>query len=242
MRRDGGTDMKLQNCIALITGGGSGIGLETARLLKKQGAQVAVCGRRRDVIEAAAKDVGALPLTGDVGREEDAARMVEAVASELGGYNTLINNAGWGRFGMLLDLDVSEMRAILDTNVFGAMLMARESARHFVKAGRGGNIVNVSSTAGSKGFPGGTAYVASKFALGGMTECWRAELRKHDIRVMQVNPSEVQTEFASAAGRQQKLSERKLRSEDIAHAIASILAMHDRGFTTELTVFATNPD
>jgi 3-oxoacyl-[acyl-carrier protein] reductase len=168
--------------------------------------------------------------------------MVEAVVRELGGYNTLINNAGWGRFGTLLELELSQMRAVLDTNVVGAMLMARESARHFVKAGRGGNIVNVSSTAGGRGFAGGTAYVASKFALRGMTECWRAELRKHDIRVMQVNPSEVQTEFASAAGRQQKLSERKLRSEDIAHAIVSMLAMHDRGFTTELTVFATNPD
>lgn len=234
--------MKMQDCVALVTGGSSGIGLETARRLKGQGARVAVCGRRPDAVAAAAKDVGALALTGDVGREEDAVRMVETVVRELGGYNTLINNAGWGRFGALLDLDAADMRAIFDTNVFGAMLMARESARHFVKAGRGGNIVNVSSTAGSRGFAGGTAYVASKFALGGMTECWRAELRKHDIRVMQVNPSEVQTGFASAGGRQQRLSERKLRSEDIAHAIVSMLAMHDRGFTTELTVFATNPD
>jgi 3-oxoacyl-[acyl-carrier protein] reductase len=75
-----------------------------------------------------------------------------------------------------------------------------------------------------------------------MTECWRAELRRHDIRVMQVNPSEVQTDFGTAGGRTRKPSERKLRGEDIAHAIVSMLAMHDRGFTTQLTVFATNPD
>lgn len=234
--------MKLEECIALVTGGSSGIGLETARLLKSRGANVAICGRRKAAVEAAAKDVGALPLTGDVGLEKDAVRMVETVVHELGGYNTLINNAGWGRFGMLLDLERDHMQAVFDTNVFGAMLMARESAKHFVRAGAGGHIVNVSSTAGSRGFPGGTAYVASKFALGGMTECWRAELRKHDIRVMQINPSEVQTGFASSAGRKQRLSERKLRSEDIAHAIAGMLTMHDRGFTTELTVFATNPD
>ena len=94
----------------------------------------------------------------------------------------------------------------------------------------------------SRGFPGGTAYVASKFALGGMTECWRAELRKHEVRVMQINPSEVLTDFSSAAGYDQKRSEKKLRSREIAHAILGMLSMDDRGFTTELTVFATNPD
>ena len=144
-------------------------------------------------------------------------------------------------FDALTDLDPAEFRAIMDTNVFGAMLMAQASARHFVGKNTG-NIINVSSTAGSKGFAGGTAYVASKFALGGMTECWRQELRKNNIRVMQINPSEVITDFASTAGYDQRQSDRKLRGEDIAHAILAMLSMHDRGFTTELTVFATNPD
>ena len=85
---------------------------------------------------------------------------------------------------------------------------------------------------------GGTAYVASKFALSGMTECWRAELRKHDIRVMQINPSEVQTDFF----RGRPHSERKLRAAEIAHAALSMLEMDDRGFITELSVWATNPD
>lgn len=233
--------MKLSDCIALVTGGSAGIGLETARALRQAGARVAICGRDEARVRRAGEDVRALPLAGDVGRPEDALRMVDAVIREFGDYNTLINNAGWGRFSPLLDLSPDEMRAIFDTNVFGAMLMAQASARHFV-AKRRGNIVNVSSTAGSRGFAGGTAYVASKFALGGMTECWRAELRKHEIRVMQINPSEVLTEFASSQGRTQKGSEKKLRAAEIAHAILGMLAMDDRGFTTELTVFATNPD
>jgi 3-oxoacyl-[acyl-carrier protein] reductase len=233
--------MNVKDSIALVTGGGTGIGLETARLLTQRGAKVAICGRRGDVLERAAKEVDAVPIVGDVGNEADAKRIVATVVREFGDYHTLINNAGWGRFSTLLDLELEQFRAVMDTNVFGAMLMARESARHFVKRSRG-NIVNVSSTAGSRGFAGGTAYVASKFALGGMTECWRAELRKHDIRVMQINPSEVLTDFSSTAGGAQKQSERKLRGVEIAHAIAAMLAMDDRGFTTELTVFATNPD
>jgi 3-oxoacyl-[acyl-carrier protein] reductase len=233
--------MNLKEAIALVTGGSSGIGLETARLLKEQGARVAVNGRRADVVAAAAKEIDALPVVGDVGDETDAKRIVEEVVREFGDYNVLINNAGWGQFSKLLDLDIAEFHAVMDTNVFGAMLMARESARHFVTKGTG-HIVNVSSTAGSRGFAGGTAYVASKFALGGMTQCWRAELRKHDIRVMQINPSEVQTNFAAAGGRQQAKSSRKLRGREIAHAIAGMLSMDDRGFTTELTVFATNPE
>ena len=74
-----------------------------------------------------------------------------------------------------------------------------------------------------------------------MTECWRAELRKHNVRVMQINPSEVITPFANAAGFEQTDHPSKLRSEDIAGMVKAVLEMHDRGFTTELTVFATNP-
>jgi 3-oxoacyl-[acyl-carrier protein] reductase len=74
-----------------------------------------------------------------------------------------------------------------------------------------------------------------------MTECWRAELRKYNIRVMLVNPSEVITSFGAAAGFEQKVNDSKLLPEDIAHAVRMVLEMEDRGFTTELTVFATNP-
>src|SRR4029079_1683042 len=122
------------------------------------------------------------------------------------------------------------MQRVFATNVFGAMVVARESARHFVKKNYG-NIVNVASSAALRGFAGGTAYVASKFALSGMTECWRAELRKSNVRVMQINPSEVQTECL----RGRPHSERKLRALEIAHAVLSMLTMDDRGFVTEMS-------
>jgi 3-oxoacyl-[acyl-carrier protein] reductase len=174
--------------------------------------------------------------------EADARRMVSATVAELGGYNVLINNAGFGRFAPLLETTVDDMRAVWETNVLGATLVARESARHFVAHG-GGNIVNVASTAGSRGYAGGSAYSSSKFALSGLTECWRAELRKHDVRVMQINPSEVLTNFSVNAGRvaQRGRNPTKLQASDIAHTVASMLELDDRGFVTDATVWATNP-
>lgn len=151
-----------------------------------------------------------------------------------------MNNAGFGVFKNLVDFDRASFDAVFATNVTGAMLMGREAARLFIKRQRG-NIVNIASTAALRGAPNGSAYYASKFALRGMTECWRAELRRYNIRVFLVNPSEVLTDFAATAGRPRKQNATKLHAEDIAHAVKAILEMDDRGFTPELSVFATNP-
>lgn len=234
--------MNLETAKALVTGGSSGIGFETARQLQARGAQVAICGRDEKKLRRAAEEIGAVAIHGDVSVEEDAVRIVQEVVRVFGDYDVLINNAGFGHFAPLLETRLEDMQRVYATNVFGAMLVARESARHFVTRNRG-NIVNIASTAAQRGFAGGTAYSSSKFALSGLTECWRAELRKHNIRVMQVNPSEVQTEFVTASGRPARnFNERKLQAIDIAHAILAILEMHDRGFSTEVTVWATNPE
>jgi 3-oxoacyl-[acyl-carrier protein] reductase len=137
-------------------------------------------------------------------------------------------------------MDRASFESVLQTNVTGAMLMAREAARHFIPRKRG-NIVNIGSTASLRGAPNGTAYYASKAALRIMTECWRAELRQHNIRVILINPSEVLTNFGNLIGNPQQPNPTKLHPEDIAHMVRSTLQMDDRGFTTELTVFATNP-
>src|SRR5260221_483146 len=192
--------MRIENVNALVTGGSSGIGLETARQLKAKGANVVICGRDPARIEEAAGEIGAFGIAADVSVEADVVRLVQTVIERFGRYNTLINNAGFGIFAPLVDMELTAMQRVFATNVFGATLVARESARHFV-AQQYGNIVNVSSSAGKRGYAGGTAYAASKFALSGLTECWRAELRRSNVRFMQINPSEVQTEFRGLSRR-----------------------------------------
>ncbi|HUA18100.1 MAG TPA: SDR family oxidoreductase [Bryobacteraceae bacterium] len=232
--------MNLNNSVALITGGSAGIGRAIAKTLAESGARVAITGRDKKRLEDTAHALGVFPIQADVSKEADVLRTYREVLGKFDALDILVNNAGIGFFKNLVDFDLASFEATFATNVTGAMLMAREAAKHFIQRKRG-NIINISSTAGLRGAPNGTAYYASKFALRGMTECWRGELRKYNVRVMLVNPSEVITDFFQTAGLSQKVNDTKLRGEEIAHAVKAILEMDDRGFTPELSVFATNP-
>ncbi|MDY7093028.1 MAG: SDR family oxidoreductase [Acidobacteriota bacterium] len=232
--------MEFQAAKALITGGSEGIGKAIAAAFKNEGADVVITGRRGDVLEAAAEEIGVGWSVGDVGKEDDAVRTVREFVDQHGRLDILVNNAGFGVFAPLVEMELSDLEAVYRTNVFGAFLMAREAAKVFVRQ-ESGNLINISSTSGLKGGRGSTAYSSSKFALRGMTECWRDELRRHNVRVMLVNPSEVLTDFGSKAGYQQEASPKKLRPQEIADAIVGALKVDDRGFIPEFSVFATNP-
>ncbi|MGH7635578.1 MAG: SDR family oxidoreductase, partial [Gemmatimonadaceae bacterium] len=227
--------MDLSTARVLVTGGSSGIGYATAKRLAAAGARVAICGRNAAALRTAAKEVGATPIEADVSREADVARLVATVIRELDGYDTLINNAGLGRFARLIDMTTADFHSVWETNVLGAMLVARDSARHFVQQRRG-NIVNVASTSGQRGGANGTAYASSKFALAGLTDVWRTELRQYDVRVMQINPSEVLTAFRANSGRPRPAeNQSKLHADDIAAVIADMLALSDRTLVKDVT-------
>ncbi len=232
--------MRLEDVKALVTGGSSGIGYEVARVLAAAGAKVAISGRNEARLREAAAATGATAVPGDVSVEADCVRMVRRTIDAFGDYNVLVNNAGIGTFAPLLETTAADMRRVWETNVLGATLMARESARHFVARKRG-NIINIGSTSGLRAGPGSSAYASTKFALRALTESWRAELRAHDVRVMLLNPSEVVTEFAQRAGHAQQDNPSKLRPAEIADAVVAMLAMDDRGLIPELSVWATNP-
>ncbi len=233
--------MDLKNAKVLVTGGSLGIGYEAAKMLIEKGAKVTISGRNKEQLEKAAKELGAIPIRGDVGNEQDVIRMVNTTIEKLGGFNVLINNAAYGYFSPLADIDTKKFTEQLSVNITGAMMCGRESAKHFINESYG-NIINIASSAGKGGFANGTPYCATKFALRGMTECWRAELRKHNIRVMLVNPSEVQTNFGiNAGGKARDFNPTKLEGKEIAHLMTSMLEMDDKGFIPEAGVWATNP-
>jgi 3-oxoacyl-[acyl-carrier protein] reductase len=230
----------LQGKKYLVTGGSAGIGKATAELLIAHGAKVAITGRDAAKLQAAADGMGAYGLVLDMANYDALEPGVAKVVEALGGLDGVINNAGIGSFGPLESLTAADFEKIFSVNVFGLALLTKATLPHLKK--QGGDIVNIASTAGTKGFAQGSVYAASKFALRAMTQCWQAELRPHDIRVFGINPSEVTTAFGSAEREERDEHPRKLRSEEIAHAIVMALEMAPRGFIPELSVWATNPN
>lgn len=232
--------MEIKESTFLITGGSSGIGKSTAIAIIKKGGKVAITGRDENKLKQVAEQIGAFPIHADVGNPKDIEKTYSLFLSQFNKLDCLINNAGIGAWSQLTEITLEEFQKVYNVNVFGAALMGQKAAQIFQKQNYG-NIINIASTASTRGFEKGTIYSSSKFALRGMTECWRAELRKYNIRVMLINPSEVITAFFSSDRQEKEEVESKLRGEEIAHVIVSALEMDDRGFIPELSVWATNP-
>jgi len=232
--------MQIDGARILITGGSLGIGKAAARRLVESGARVGITGRDRVRLDAAAKETKAWPIRADVGNPDDVKNTFDEFMAKFGGLDCLINNAGIARRRLLQDIRVEDFEEIFRVNVYGAAMMAAGAVKIF-KEQNYGHIVNIGSTAAVRGYEGGSVYGASKFALRGMTQCWQIELRKHNVRVFLVNPSEVATAIGSKDRKERPAPPNKLSSDEIAHAIQSVLEMDNRGFVPELEVWATNP-
>ena len=224
----------------LITGGSSGIGKATAIDLVGKGAIVCITGRNKVKLEKVASEINAIPIHLDVSKYNSIAVKTLDAFHSMGGIDVLINNAGIGEFAKLEDIKINHFESIFATNVFGLTMLTQEVVKFF-KTQQYGMIINIGSSAATSGFPSGSVYCASKFALRGLTECWRHELRRDNIRVVLVNPSEVPTAFNNKDRVEREEQENKLSSKEISHAIISTINMDKRGFIPELNVWATNP-
>ena len=191
--------------VALVTGGGRGIGASIARELAAAGMAVAVTGRTQESVEAVAQEIGGLALVGDVSRAEDVARWVETTENELGPIELLVCNAGIAGSGKpFLDEDADEWWHVFEVNVLGASLCCRAVGKRMAARGRG-RIVNIGS--GGSYLPIvnptialGTSYGASKAALGRLTEALAAALGTAGIRVFLISPGLVRTEMTESFG------------------------------------------
>jgi 3-oxoacyl-[acyl-carrier protein] reductase len=232
--------MEISGAKIIITGGSSGIGKQTAKELISKGASIIITGRDEKKLLKVALDLGCTAYHADVSDEEAAKASVDFAMEKWGSIDVLINNAGYAEFGLIHELNISKLKAVYETNVFGAAAMAKYCSQVFMKQ-KSGNIINIASTAAYKGFAQGSIYSSSKFALSGMTQCWRAELRPYNVRVMQINPSEVPTAFAQKNRKERQEESNKLSPKEISDAIVSALEMNNRGMITDITVIATNP-
>jgi len=225
----------------LITGGSLGIGKETAKVLVDKGANVLITGRLQNRLKEARIYTKSKIIEFDISDHKNISENAEKCIDILGGrIDVLINNAGIGVKNSINELNIEDFLKVFNVNVFGLALFTKEIVPLMIKKSFG-TIVNIGSTASLKGYKNGSIYSSSKFAVRCLTQCWQAELRPHNIRVCQVNPSEVTTAFGNPKRVEREDVDNKLTTKEISHSIISVIEMEDRGFINELNIWATNP-
>ena len=224
----------LSGRVAIVTGGGTGIGAATARVLAGRGADVAVAARTLDDLERTAASVEqetgrrCLIVQTDVKDEDQVTNLVERTVADLGRVDILVNNAGGTRMGPLAQLPTKAWDASFDLNVRSAYFCTREAGKHFIAQGSGA-VVNVSSDAGVHGVRGGAHYSAAKAALQMFTTVTAAEWGRHGIRANCLAVGAIASERAVEAWRVANIDQALLhaqvplgrlgRPEEVAHAV-----------------------
>lgn len=225
----------LKGKVALITGGGSGIGRAAALELARHGVKVAVAGRRenegRETVRMI-KDAGgeALFVRTDVTREEDVRALVNRTVEAFGRLDIAFNNAGTeGKLGPILEQSIANFDAVMNANVKGVFLSMKYEIPQMVKNG-GGSIVNNASIAGLIGFPGASIYVASKHAVLGLTKTAALEFGRQGVRINAVSPAAIETDMFSRFTANDEETKKRLanlhpigrvgKPEEIASAVA----------------------
>ena len=189
------SEAELAGQVALVTGGGRGIGRGIALELTRAGARVAVVARTREQVEATAAETGGIAIEADVSKRDDVERMVARAEEELGPLDVLVNNAGIALWeGSAWELEPEEWWHVLEVNVLGVYLCCRTVIPGMIARG-GGRIVNVAS--GAAYLPGSrsTAYSASKAAVHRFSETLATQLEPHGIPVFSISPGLVRTEL-----------------------------------------------
>ena len=235
--------------VAIVTGGGSGIGRASALALARAGWRVVVAGRRLAALESvratAAQEILAVPV--DVTDEASVAALFEQTASHFGRIDLLFNNAGIGTPSTALtDFSLADFSAVMAVNVTGAFLCAREAFRHMAaQRPRGGRIINNGSLSAQVPRPGAIAYTASKHAITGLTRTLSLEGRAHDIACGQIDIGNAATELtaAIAAGSPQAdghiAPEPTMDVEQVAATVVHMAGLPLQANIQFLTVMAT---
>jgi 3-oxoacyl-[acyl-carrier protein] reductase len=231
----------LADKVALVTGGGRGIGGAIAAELAELGASVLICGRSRGPLEATVqrlREAGGRCEAAecDVAALQSVANLAREVERQYGRLDILVNNAGVGGFGgPLHEMPPESWEQVLNTNLRGVYYMIRAFAPLMIRRG-GGDIVNISSIAGKNALPNGAAYAASKWGLNGLSYSVAEELRRHNIRVAVICPGSTNTDLGPHEGKQPS---RMLQPSDVAHVVAMLVTQAPQSFASEVVLRPT---
>jgi meso-butanediol dehydrogenase/(S,S)-butanediol dehydrogenase/diacetyl reductase len=184
--------------VAIVSGGGTGIGAATARRFAGEGAKVVVTGRRAEPLDAVAREIGGRDVAGDTSDEEHVRAAVAAARDAFGGLDVVVANAGLGFGGAAADVDDERWRRTLDVNLTGAFRLARAAIPSLIERG-GGSIVLVSSVSGLVSGTDGAAYVTSKAALLGLARSIAVDYGPRGIRANALCPGWVETPMGDRA-------------------------------------------
>lgn len=204
--------MMLKNKTALITGGGSGIGMECAKLFHKNGAKVIIFGRRKTRLERALPEIGknTLAIAGDITQKEDITNLINSSLNHFGEIDILVNNAGTSSSAPLHKMEDHHWDSIWKTNINGAFLLTKQLLPHMLKQGTG-NIINISSAYGMVGYSGYSSYGVSKGALIQFSRSIAVEYGPFGIRSNAICPGIVETNMTAALRRDQNTTESLLK-------------------------------
>jgi NAD(P)-dependent dehydrogenase (short-subunit alcohol dehydrogenase family) len=188
--------------VAIVTGSSSGIGLDASITLAQNGFLTYATMRNLDkssIIETAAEKekIPIKVVELDVTDDRSVNDAIQRIVSEIGKIDVLVNNAGYGLVGAFEDISMEEIKSQYETNVFG-LIRVTQKVLPIMRKQESGIIVNVSSGAGIFGYPGGSAYVSTKFAVEGLTESISYELESFGIKVVLIEPGFIRTNFANA--------------------------------------------
>jgi len=185
------------NKVVLITGASAGIGKETAKLLAKNGYKVYGAARRLDKMQEL-KELGILILEMDVTDETSMVKGVNEILQKEGKIDILVNNAGYGSYGALEDVPISEAKYQFEVNIFGLARLT-QLVLPAMRKQKSGKIINISSIGGNFGEPHGAWYHATKFAVEGLSDSLRMELKQFGIDVIVIKPGAIYTEWNTIA-------------------------------------------
>ncbi|MGH3065359.1 MAG: SDR family oxidoreductase [Gaiellaceae bacterium] len=203
---------------ALVTGGSSGIGLALARMLREEGYDLTLVARRPEPLEEAARELGALAVSANLGDGDECVRVVAAHAERFGGLNVLVNSAGLGIGGNIATLETKKIDLQLDVNLLGTLVVTRE-ALPLLRASRG-HVITLASIAGTIPTPGLAVYGATKAALIAFTNSLNREEAEHGVRATAISPGFVATRMTEWTGIP---VEEQIQPEDIVELVRTVL-------------------